>query len=116
MRKNIEHPAEGNKTARRHAQGRAAIIVSSLPPRYRIVRFSGECGPPTGASRVVRVQRPGGGLGIGNARRIFLDLLADAPVWAICAVSLHNPQGRDALRAQDGLTPSPPSKNAPRCA
>ncbi|MCF8828403.1 mannitol dehydrogenase family protein [Xanthomonas campestris] len=31
------------------------------------------------------------------------DLLADDPAWAICAVSLHNPQVRDALRPQDGL-------------
>ncbi|MCC8616498.1 mannitol dehydrogenase family protein [Xanthomonas vesicatoria] len=31
------------------------------------------------------------------------DLLADDPSWAICAVSLHSPQVRDALRPQDGL-------------
>ncbi|WP_434991176.1 mannitol dehydrogenase family protein [Xanthomonas melonis] len=31
------------------------------------------------------------------------DLLAHDPSWAICAVSLHNPSVRDALRPQDGL-------------
>ncbi|WP_349656389.1 mannitol dehydrogenase family protein [Xanthomonas sp. 10-10] len=31
------------------------------------------------------------------------DLLADDPRWAICAVSLHSPSVRDALRPQDGL-------------
>ncbi len=31
------------------------------------------------------------------------DLLADDPDWAICAVSLRNPDVRDALRPQDGL-------------
>ncbi|AZR28694.1 mannitol dehydrogenase family protein [Xanthomonas vasicola pv. arecae] len=31
------------------------------------------------------------------------DLLAEDPSWAICAVSLHRPQVRDALRPQDGL-------------
>ncbi|MCE4373398.1 mannitol dehydrogenase family protein [Xanthomonas hortorum] len=31
------------------------------------------------------------------------DLLADDPTWAICAVSLHSPTVRDALRPQDGL-------------
>ncbi|KLD70012.1 mannitol dehydrogenase family protein [Xanthomonas pisi] len=31
------------------------------------------------------------------------DLLAHDPSWAICAVSLHSPQVRDALRPQDGL-------------
>ncbi|WP_126969284.1 mannitol dehydrogenase family protein [Xanthomonas sp. BRIP62411] len=31
------------------------------------------------------------------------DLLADDPNWAICAVSLHSPGVRDALRPQDGL-------------
>ncbi|MEQ8036795.1 mannitol dehydrogenase family protein [Xanthomonas sp. WHRI 6106] len=31
------------------------------------------------------------------------DLLAEDPTWAICAVSLHSPHVRDALRPQDGL-------------
>jgi fructuronate reductase len=31
------------------------------------------------------------------------ELLADQPDWAICAVSLRNPDVRDALRPQDGL-------------
>ncbi|PPU37388.1 mannitol dehydrogenase family protein [Xanthomonas arboricola] len=31
------------------------------------------------------------------------DLLADDPSWAICAVSLHSPTVRDALRPQDGF-------------
>ncbi|MFC4728228.1 mannitol dehydrogenase family protein [Coralloluteibacterium thermophilus] len=31
------------------------------------------------------------------------DLLAEAPEWAVCAVSLRNPDVRDALRPQDGL-------------
>ncbi|CAE6845254.1 mannitol dehydrogenase family protein [Xanthomonas arboricola] len=31
------------------------------------------------------------------------DLLAQDPSWAICAVSLHSPTVRDALRPQDGL-------------
>ncbi|MCL1571062.1 mannitol dehydrogenase family protein [Xanthomonas nasturtii] len=31
------------------------------------------------------------------------DLLAEDPTWAICAVSLHSPRVRDALRPQDGL-------------
>ncbi|KAB7763188.1 mannitol dehydrogenase family protein [Xanthomonas maliensis] len=30
-------------------------------------------------------------------------LLGEQPDWGICAVSLHNPQVRDALRPQDGL-------------
>lgn len=31
------------------------------------------------------------------------DLLADEPEWAICGVSLHSTEVRDALRPQDGL-------------
>ena len=47
-------------------------------------------------------------LGAGAFHRahqaVYLDdLLADEPDWAICAVSLHSPQVRDALRPQDGL-------------
>lgn len=35
---------------------------------------------------------------------VYIDaLLADQPDWAICAVSLHSSQVRDALRPQDGL-------------
>ena len=34
----------------------------------------------------------------------YLDAVLDAdPAWAICAVSLHSPGVRDALRPQDGL-------------
>lgn len=35
---------------------------------------------------------------------VYLDAVLDAdPAWAICAVSLHSPGVRDALRPQDGL-------------
>ncbi|RPE81209.1 mannitol dehydrogenase family protein [Vulcaniibacterium tengchongense] len=47
-------------------------------------------------------------LGAGAFHRahqaVYVDeLLADDPDWAICAVSLHSPGVRDALRPQDGL-------------
>lgn len=47
-------------------------------------------------------------LGVGAFHRAhqaaYLDaLLEDAPEWAICGVSLRNPDVRDALRPQDGL-------------
>jgi len=47
-------------------------------------------------------------LGVGAFHRahqaVYIDdLLADAPDWAICGVSLRNPDVRDALRPQDGL-------------
>ncbi len=47
-------------------------------------------------------------LGVGAFHRahqaVYIDdLLADDPDWAICGVSLRNPDVRDALRPQDGL-------------
>lgn len=47
-------------------------------------------------------------LGVGAFHRahqaVYIDdLLGEAPEWAICGVSLRNPDVRDALRPQDGL-------------
>ncbi|WP_243040423.1 mannitol dehydrogenase family protein [Dyella sedimenti] len=67
--------------------------------------------PPTVARPAYALERTRIGivhLGAGAFHRahqaVYVDdLLADHPDWAICGVSLHNGEVRDALRPQDGL-------------
>ncbi|MBB5863585.1 fructuronate reductase [Xanthomonas arboricola] len=72
-------------------------LVHTLPPA--IVRPDYD----RAATRIGIVHLGAGAFHRAHQAVYIDDLLADDPGWAICAVSLHNPQVRDALRPQDGL-------------
>jgi len=70
----------------------AAVPASVARPRY-----------DRAATRVGIVHFGPGAFHRAHQAAYLDDLLADEPDWAICAVSLHSTEVRDALRPQDGL-------------